>query len=360
MMSVMSVLCMLATSSCRKTSADDAASVFLDESVLSEAVPLQIADAWYPVDSIYSSHFYVFADTILIVENIRMAGHFLDFYHIPTQSLIAEKLSYGEGPGEWLFAQIYNEGNALHAIDYVNARFCYLDIEKVLRSPQYMPELIPYPRNVITSPPVMLGDSVFCVNPFHYVNRRMRIDQQPPRFYGVEKGCRQIDIPMDFDYMTVNVGQGTTGSSDEQGKLFFASHETSTIEFYDSSLKLLKKVCGPLSLPEANLSVSTNKKGHREVCYKRNNMFYTYDQYTACNDRLYFLYKGVCGTWDEIDNSPSYILCFDWDGNLLESYRSPVPIKSLSASRKEHGTFYATVKDEEDNPKLIKLTPQGQ
>ena len=346
-----------ATGSCKKTDVNDAASVFLDESVLSEAIPLQMEDAWYPADSIYSVRFYVYADTVLIIENNRLAGNYLDFYNIPTKRLIAQKLFYGEGPGEWLFAQIHNEGRTIHAIDYVNARFCNLDVQKVTDSPETMPELIPYPRNIITSPPVAFGDSVVCINPFHYVSHRMGIDQQPPRFYAVEKGCRQHDIPMDFEYMTVNVGQGITGADSKRDRIFFASNDASVIEFYDSHLNLWKTVSGPLNLPEADLAVTPWEDGKREVSYKRDQLPSTYTQYTAFNDTLYFVYTGVYGTVDDAENTSPYILCFDWDGNFLKCYHSPVPISSVSVSHKDPGTFYATVKDEEGNPKLVKLTP---
>ena len=346
-----------ATGSCKKTDVNDAASVFLDESVLSEAIPLQMEDAWYPADSIYSVRFYVYADTMLIIENNRLAGNYLDFYNIPTKRLIAQKLFYGEGPGEWLFAQIHNEGRTIHAIDYVNARFCNLDVQKVTDSPETMPELIPYPRNIITSPPVAFGDSVVCVNPFHYVSHRMGIDQQPPRFYAVEKGCRQHDIPMDFEYMTVNAGQGITGADSKRDRIFFASNDASVIEFYDSHLNLWKTVSGPLNLPEADLAVTPWEDGKREVSYKRDQLPSTYTQYTAFNDTLYFVYTGVYGTVDDAENASPYILCFDWDGNFLKCYHSPVPISSVSVSHKDPGTFYATVKDEEGNPKLVKLTP---
>ena len=83
--------------SCSKTDVNNVTSVFLNEDILSEAIPLQMEDAWYPADSIYSARFYVYADTVLIIENNRLAGNYLDFYNIPTKRLIAQKLFYGKG-----------------------------------------------------------------------------------------------------------------------------------------------------------------------------------------------------------------------------------------------------------------------
>ena len=86
-----------ATGSCKKTDVNDAASVFLDESVLSEAIPLQMEDAWYPADSIYSVRFYVYADTMLIIENNRLAGNYLDFYNIRPNGSLPRNCSTGKG-----------------------------------------------------------------------------------------------------------------------------------------------------------------------------------------------------------------------------------------------------------------------
>ena len=74
-------------------------------------------------------------------------------------------------------------------------------------------------------------------------------------------------MPMDFDYMTFNVGQGYLGANTHLGSIFFASNENSTIEFYSSDLKPIKKVVGPVSLPEARLNIS-GEDGKREIVYK--------------------------------------------------------------------------------------------
>ena len=65
-------------------------------------------------------------------------------------------------------------------------------------------------------------------------------------------------MPMDFDYMTFNVGQGYLGANTHLGSIFFA---------YSSDLKPIKKVVGPVSLPEARLNIS-GEDGKREIVYK--------------------------------------------------------------------------------------------
>ena len=68
---------------CSERSRSDVVSVRLDERVLDGAVPLEMHEMWYPADSIYSYQFYVYADTVLLVENRKEAGNFLDVYNIP-------------------------------------------------------------------------------------------------------------------------------------------------------------------------------------------------------------------------------------------------------------------------------------
>ena len=126
------VVLVVVMNSCSKRVVDDSISVLLEEQALSNAVPLESHDVWYPFDSIYSNRFYVYADTILVVENKKAAGNFLDFYNIRNRNLIARKLPFGEGPGELLFAQMIYEGNVMRVTDYINRRLYNVEIDQVL------------------------------------------------------------------------------------------------------------------------------------------------------------------------------------------------------------------------------------
>lgn len=72
--------------SCSKKVQDNSVSITLEKEVLSHAISLKTDSAWYPVDSIYAKKFYVYADTILIVETQKTAGNFLDFYNMRNHS----------------------------------------------------------------------------------------------------------------------------------------------------------------------------------------------------------------------------------------------------------------------------------
>ncbi|MDO4180988.1 MAG: hypothetical protein Q4D36_06835, partial [Bacteroidales bacterium] len=180
------------------------------------------------------------------------------------------------------------------------------------------------------------------------------IDQQPPRLIASTTKNPEPEMPMDFDYMTFNVGQGFLGANTHLGSIFFASNETSTIEFYTSDLKLMKKVMGPVSLPEAKLSI-VGEDGKREVCYKGMLQPEAYRGFTSSADNVFFLYTGKEVPLDNQKNFQSYILCFDWEGNFQKSYSAPARIYALSASAAS-GFFYATIMNEEGDPKLVKLT----
>ncbi|WP_455673440.1 BF3164 family lipoprotein [Phocaeicola sp.] len=329
----------------------------MEKEVLSHAISLKTDSAWYPVDSIYAENFYVYADTILIVETQKTAGNFLDFYNMRNHSLIAKLLPFGEGPGELFFAQMNYDGNSMRVIDYINKKLCYVNIDKVLKDNKYKPDLLSLaPKYIITSFPVSYGDSIIYVNPFHYVNRKENINQQPSRLIASTNENLEAEMPMDFDYITVNVGQGYLGANTHFGKIFFASDETSSIEFYNSDFKLIKKVLGPVSLPEAKLKISGDESGKRHVCYKGIIQPEAYRGFTCSNDKIYFLYTGKEVPLDNPKEFQSCILCFDWEGNFLKSYSAPARIYALSVSV-ESDTFYATIMDKEDNPQLVKLTP---
>ncbi|WP_294626953.1 BF3164 family lipoprotein [uncultured Bacteroides sp.] len=347
-----SILC-----SCSKKAQDNFVSVTLDKENLSNAILLKTDSVWYPIDSIYAKKFYIYADTILIVENQKGAGNFLNFYNINTHNLITKLLSFGEGPKELLFAQMNYDGNSMRVMDYINRKLCNVNIDKVLKEKEYEPNLLSLSKNnIITSSPVSYGDSIIYVNPFHYVNSQENINQQPPRLIASTDENPEPTMPMDFDYMTFNVGQGFLGENTQSGKIFFASNEASFIEFYNSDLQLIKKVLGPVSLPEARLKISSEESGKRDVCYKGMIQPEAYRGFTYSGDKILFLYTGKEVPLNNSKEFQSYILCFDWEGNFLKSYLAPNRIYALSASA-EPDTFYATIMDKEENPQLVKLTP---
>lgn len=347
----------MATFSCSSPDTSSKNITILPEDKIAQAIPLEAQDIWYPVDNIYPNQYYVYADSILIVENKKGAGHFLDFYDISSQKLIASQIPYGEGPDEWLFTQMYFEGDYMHITDYIKSRFCKLDIQRVLTDSTYTPQLIDYPREIImTCPPNLLGDSIIGVNSFYYVNRQMGIDQRPPHLFFITGDPDNYPNIEDYEYMPVNVSQGLMGVNSRLKKVFFASFNASDIEFYNSNLQLEKEVLGPVQLPEANLKPYSDKEtGIRKLAYNQDGRPKAYNKYTQLNDTLYFTYTGAYRRWDDTKEFPSYILKFDWNGNLLQIYKAPMEIRTISVSHKGDDTFYGTIEDEEGNPKPIKL-----
>ena len=61
----------MATFSCSSSDTSSHDITILPAERISQAVPLEILDVWYPVDSIYPSRYYMYADSVLIVENKR-------------------------------------------------------------------------------------------------------------------------------------------------------------------------------------------------------------------------------------------------------------------------------------------------
>lgn len=351
------MLLILATiiSSCSEKEIDNIEVVTLDENVLANSILLKEDSVWYPVDSIYANKFYVYADSILIMQNKQAAGNFLNIYNMRNQQLIAKLLPFGEGPEELLYAQIHYDGSVMRVVDYIKRTLYNINIEKLLNDKSYKPELLPLSHNyIITTSPVSYGDSIIYVNPFHYVNLQANIDQQPPRLIASSKEKIEPKMPMDFDYMTFNVGQGYLGTNERLGSIFFASNENSIIEFFSPDLKLIKKIVGPISLPEAKLSIS-GVDGKYEVSYKGMLQPEAYRGFTGSSDYLFFLYTGKKVPINNQKDFKSYILCFDWNGNFQKSYSPSSRIYALSVSATS-GTFYATIMNEEGNPKLVKLT----
>jgi hypothetical protein len=342
--------------SCSGKVQDDYISIELNEEILEQAVALEEDSVWYPAEDIYAEQFYVYADSILIVNNKKNAGNFIDLYDINSHQIITKLFPYGEGPEELLYAETSFDGCSVRVMDYINRKLHYVNMDKAMKDSTYKPESNQLSLNyIITSAPIAYGDSIVYVNPFHYTNKREKINQLPPRLFSTQCNSAEPEMPINFKYMTVNVGQGILGDNANHTKIFFASYDESVIEFYDSNLKLRKKVLGPVSLSEARLSVRNYDGSKYHVCYKGSIQPEAYTGYTCSNDKLYFVYTGKEISIDDQNKSQSYILCFDWEGNIIKSYKAPVGILSLSPSNGDD-VFYATILNNEGNPKLVKFT----
>ena len=127
--SVLSFILAIIVSSCSENKQDNAAVVALEGNLLSASNSLKADSIWYPADSIYAKRFYVYADTILIMENQKGAGNFLNIYNMHNHQLIAKLLPYGEGPGELLFVQMNYDGGSMRVVDYINRKL-YCEVTK--------------------------------------------------------------------------------------------------------------------------------------------------------------------------------------------------------------------------------------
>ena len=310
-----------------------------------------------------AKEFDVYHDSILIVTN--KAGDetpFLEFYRLNSQERVRGFFRKGNGPSEMLDVHTVIHNGKVVVHDYIKNTYCQVDIDSAVNVAGYAPQpLKDLPKGAMTtSLTAFSDDSLLLWNPYYFVDERQNISNNVTKPF---KFLKKSETPENFwgnhEYFTFNVSQGLMGVNSHLRKAFFASFDASSIEFYNGKLDLEKQVLGPVQLPETELGISTSKEHEfRELTYNRDGRPEAYNTYTLLNDTLYFTYTGAYRRWSDTKEFPSYILKFDWEGNLLQTYKAPVEISTISASWNEPDTFYGTIKDEEGNPKPVKLVPK--
>lgn len=325
----------------------------LDKNILAIEKAMRI-DTLETFDSlIYAKEFLVYQDSILIAVNNKYEnGYFVEVYKWPSMVPIKQLYRLGDGPDEMLGAKVSLNKNELIVNDYVKSQVAVVNIDSMLKNPDFSP--LPIRHQAIGSPTAIPYRGKFLLeNPYSFTDRKARIIQEAPRFI-ITDGKEPYTEKNEYSYYTRNVTvNGQIIANETEGKIIYANMYKSSIEIYDMDLNLLKKIEGPVDLNPQYAIEGENGQQHN-VAF-RGYTPYAYLDYCTDDHYFYLTYVGdVLRAGQQMKDLPCWIFKFDWNGNFISSYPVHGYVLSISKSQKENA-LYLTTLSSEDTPILIKL-----
>lgn len=337
-------------------SQDKTDNFYLAKEIKTNAKILQIDTIGFFEDLIYASDFFVYQDSVLIVQNRKHDGvYFLEFYHLKQQKLIAQLFRLGNGPNEMLSAKLSINLNMLTVVDFVKDQVAFVNIDSVLQNSSY--RAAPK-RYYIHSPTVALykENQYLIANPHCFKDDKLGIDNKTHRFI-VNDAKNSYVEKREYEYYTWNVAvNGNIITNYQHNRIVFISLHAPAIEIYDDNLTLLKQVHAPDKLPPNYRIV--NDFDANEILFKKGYIPFTYLNYCVDKDFFYLTYMGDYRdlTKNKMEEDyPLWIFKFDWDVNFIDSYYIGQYVSTISLSA-DGQSFYATAISKEKNPFLIKFS----
>lgn len=313
-------------------------------------------DIWYPADSIYAEEFSVLSDSLLLIKNKRHDGPYLEVFNLKDSTKINSLLPYGSGPEEVIYVNVTLQDKNLQIIDPNRNSYANIPINQIGNTHHI--DFKNYPQDYIIGSSInSIGGELFVQNLNHFISQEHNIYKNNPRFILLEPDSNS-GFFTDQEYLTVNVGQGLVAVKPDEQKVLYIASDSSRIEIYNSKLQLEKVISGPLDLGEPKYRIiPSDDTNIKEVVYS-GEFTETYYYCAYDNNNVVLLYSGQ--KWnplkDNPETMPTYILVMDWDGNLKGTYKSTAHLFNISLSNNEPNVFYATMADEDNNPKPVKLT----
>ena len=293
-------------------------------------------------------------DDILVVQNYDNSGkHLLEFVDMNAMKIQRQALMIGNGPGEVINAIIINSGKYLTIDDFMKSRFAKIDVAAYLNDKE---SVITFRDYSFDSQRLdFWGEERFiCINPYRFINKKLKINQDEPRFLLVDGNDDILHKNGQVDATRINYGDILI--NEKSRKVCYVSHETPAIEFYDSALKHLSTLSGPDDLAP-KYSVKNNNvdydgdfvQGYIGSCYNDNDIWLAYQ------GRMLNLMELLKNNGN-VENADTYIFKFDWDGNIKDSFlvRKDKKIKSMSIG--PNGQLYLAC-EVEGILKLFKAKP---
>ena len=284
---LLSLIPFCAAVSCRAQAVSDV----LENDLLENAVRLSPRALEYVPDG-FESSVYVWRDSLAIVLNTadgKECMNILEVFRIQDWSVLGTALPYGSGAGEFFYMQSALGGDSLILFDIVITGY---------------------------------DDRILMLNPRYFEDSSGHSNRQPR--LAVTDISWQWTVP-ETEYFPTNVTQGSLAADAARGRVFFFDGNSSMAELYDGDLsRPVRIMTGPdFSAPEY-VFVPGNE-GVVSV-YRKADPAASYVCAASDGSQVLAAYRHV--------DSPDYdyIFRFDWDGNILGTYRLNCRVRTLSLS----------------------------
>lgn len=294
----------------------------LDSSVLEKSATLSGCPVPYTPDG-YESSVLVYKDSLLIVTNQADGVNcpfLLEVFSLPNMKQTGSYLEFGGGDNQFFFIIPYLSGDKLLLNDVVKKSVTGIDLNA---ASGLMAEPSSFRQITFTSQKMTwYKDRILLLNPCYFEGNKGQSNNQP-RTVATDTSM-QWTAPK-VPYFATNVTQGSLVVEPHTGKIAFLDGNASLVEFYSQvGTQPVKKVTGPdYSVPEY-LIIEAGAESKTVLISKNATSFYV--DAVSDNQRIYAAYRSIT------DGENDYLFCFDWDGNLLKSYKLNGQVKNLSLS----------------------------
>ena len=144
-----------------------------------EIVPLSF-------DNSLSLRLVMIDDSTVVNVKRQQAGNFLDIVNYNTGEQTS-LFRVGEGPEELLFCDFKYDGDDITIADFTRKRLTQFPKER-LKDSTFKAVFIPFPQTIgLSSQPLIIGNSMLILNPYHYINATEGINQDEPRLVYISK-----------------------------------------------------------------------------------------------------------------------------------------------------------------------------
>lgn len=346
---ILSFILLAIMGSCTNSNVEE---VLLTDNVIKSATALEYDTVFHKDMFPAVKEFRYYNDSIMIVLNKKWEGHhFIEFYNINTDSVIRKLFMLGKGPGEMLDVNLSLCGSKMFVRDCIRQQLSDVDVDSLLDDDTYRPDIDKSINFTIASFAKYKGDYIF-ENPYSFIDENADIIQDEKRLITASEMSNLYD--MKHDYNTINVSScGHIIVNEDKECIIYANLCLSELGVFDKNLNLEKRVKGPAVL---DIKYYLTDDDPREVIFHKKIPF-AYLGYCASKDYLFLNYIGDFMEGNTLYDKKSYVMQFDWEGNLIKCYKSDKYISVISCPHdaKSVNDVYATMLDNEGKYFLVRL-----
>lgn len=270
---------------------------------------------------------YVYNDSIAVVWNTELAGKKLvELYNMNSNTLIKDYINVGNGPGEMISSLSCYSSDTLLIWDFMKQNLAVLPIEEMITDTFFTPELQSFsiePKHIWP-----YKGRLIAVNPNCFRYDKLGINNNGPRLIVSDSNFIYKET-QEYTVNTTNVVYVDFFISFPQNRIIVYNNSEPRIEIFDTDINLLKTIYGPALPREIEYSIYDNFGTYAVL----RDIPESYGTYCFNKDYFYITYAGeFMSEGKTLEDTDTYILKFDWDGNFIDSYYIGYYVKSMSLS----------------------------
>lgn len=340
--------------SCSSSNKDEKISTF-DRKDIPEIISLSQPDTIQIEEALDPLEFFLVKDSLIVISNKNASSTYKSgVYSLNNRKLIKEIAPKGNGPKEFISCTLdirENNSDIFYIEDVIQNKYWKCSMDSILSGSDYLLENFRYSREVIRLCPL---DSSYIGYNFWYINHT-KYDNKIPQLNRYSKNVNSIKRTEDtnYNYFVANVTGGYVFMNQSKKCIWVTDFFDDRIYIYDDSLKLSKCIWGPDHIEPQLISI--NKNNYNYIFFEKGTSYRGYLAYTTTEKHIYLVYEGTNGTpYRTTDLQPVEVFKFDWDGNLLSTYKLDKYIYTISVDSHEEFLYGTSCNSYEGEVTFIK------